>query len=259
MLGALLMTNEEKQEEAVQAAKTAVQLDPGWLGYWLNYGQVLMFGGKFEEAKGIAGQMMRQAKNEQEAQMVRQFQQNVSQFETMAASGARIRFQPKSEPGAKKGEKQGTEEDEDTAPPVLKLNKSETGEVTATAKPPGPPAEEKAKEPAGSGKKVESAPTGVKSLAPIAPIGQTVEGEGTITGVKCSGEATLEFKLDFGGVGIQLRAGNYTKILIEQSGGTVGPSFAPCKLLEKRAARVFYLTVNDPTYAGEIVKIEILK
>lgn len=249
MLAMLLMGEEGKQDEALQLAGTALQLEPGQMAYRLNYGQVLLAAGKIPEAKQLAAQMTAESRSEQDTMMARRFLDMVSQFESMAASGAKIRF--------------------GVGPPGRKLESPR--EVTEVRPSPDPP---KSAEGDGTSNTITipvttdaskstgitaTNPSAVKTLAPISSVGQIVEAEGTIASVTCTAGAALELKLDFGGIAITLKAADYKKIEIAGTTWRPPPGFSPCKNLTKLPAKILYRTAKDTTYAGDIERIEVLK
>ena len=84
--------------------------------------------------------------------------------------------------------------------------------------------------------------------------------EGRISGVKCTPPAVLELTLDFGGgLGVQLRAGNYHKVEFLSKGWEAPANFNPCAHIRGLKAEIVYLHVPGEAQAGEIVSVEIRK
>src|SRR2546423_1036253 len=109
-LASLYALRRETQDKAITAARRAVQLEPGNLGYAVNLGYVLLNMGKQDDARALAAKILRAAKTPAEAAMAESFQNAVQMRSEMEArlGAASIRRQDDSEsPESAAGERPG--------------------------------------------------------------------------------------------------------------------------------------------------------
>jgi tetratricopeptide (TPR) repeat protein len=270
-LSSLYAIRKETQDKALAAARRAMQLEPGTLGYAVNLGYVLLNMGKQDEAKALAARISAAAKTPAEVAMAQAFQTNVqtrAEFESrLGAVHVRQRQQDDTEsaerPAASTGANAPSEKSNLVASSTPPLTRRTSGEI---------PEESPA-----------AAPAAVTDA-------RVYEMSGTITSVDCSHAREVTLTISMSGIAMKLHAADIGKLgkkavstatepsgseaksdasaaqdtaatgkpaaIPGNSGASAARAAAACAAWKGRSAKMSYHLTPGQSVDGEIVSVQ---
>ncbi len=220
VLAQLYVVRGEHLDEAMAAARKAVQLEPGNLSHHLSVANVLMRMERIADAQTLVERVLAAAKKLEDRMEAEQFLQIVRGYQDQLAERKRMEEEFK------------RMQDERRKAAAEAANRNE----------------EAPSSPAGSG-----APSGPAAKAR----GTTAPGEGRVSAVSCTGK-TLDLTLEYYGLKTSLHAEDLWKVEYTTY-GQMPKDFNPCTYLKGRNVKVEYMVKTGVPYAGELVSIEIQK
>ncbi len=220
VLAQLYVVRGENLDDAMAAARKAVQLEPGNLSHHLAVANVLMRMERIADAQTLVERVLAAAKKLEDRMEAEQFLQVLRGYQDQLAERKRMEEEFK----------RMQDERRKAAAEAAKRN------------------EEAPSSPAGSG-----APSGPAAKARRI----TAPGEGRVSTISCSGK-TLDLTLEYYGIKTTLHSEDLWKIEYTTY-GQMPKDFNPCTYLKGRNVKVEYTVKTGGTYAGELVSVEIQK
>jgi tetratricopeptide (TPR) repeat protein len=240
-LSSLYALRRESQDKALTAARRAMQLEPGTLGYAVNLGYVLLNMGKQDEARALAARILGAAKTPAEVAMAQAFQTNVqgrAEMEARLGVERSIRQQDDSEPAENvAGERRrGADavvnaKGSDVVSPVVPLKRKPTqGNSEPSAESPAGPA------------------SGVTDA-------RIYEMSGTITSLDCARAPEVTLTISMGPIVMKLHAADMSKLGARFAAGTKLAA-AACSAWKGRNAKMSYHLTPGQNVDGELVSAQ---
>ncbi len=213
----------ETLEQALAAARRAVELEPGELRYYLDLGGVLLRMDRADEASLIGQRVLAAARSPEIRAATDAFLEELSRYREYLAQRKRY-------------------EEEARASREQLQSYLRADAAAGHSKNPEPPPE-------------ASRPAQPSSVAST----RLYSSFGRITEVTCSSPTAMNLTLNLGGMVMRLRAPNYFKIEYLTTAWKPPANFNPCLHLKGLSAKLSYTLAQAQDYDGEIVSIEVRK
>jgi tetratricopeptide (TPR) repeat protein len=227
---ALLYANDGAFDNALNAAKRAVDTMPGDPHFQFNLAFVLARMERYDEARGIA----RKLRTSGDADVVSLTAKFLTQLD-QAQQYTTYKKMNESNPAAATAVNHEAQSSAESAAPLLKRKTQSTAS------------------PASADNAASTAATDVSS-APAGPRAYSMVG--TITDVNCAAAPQIRMTLKAQALVMRLHSGDFSQVAIKSAGTNSAAKNAGCASLRGRSAHVSYRLVSERDWDGEIVSIE---
>ncbi len=223
-LSSLYSIHQEMLDDALKAARKAVELEPGDPAYSLNVGQVLLRMGQFEEAKKIGRRVLALARTPQAKALAEIFLAQAERSQEYQVQKAQ----------ADADERAAHKEIQE----FLRKESPDGDEKTPSRPDVAAPATPSADKPGRNNER------GYSML-------------GKMDAVSCSSNGAMDLTLEMGGIQMKLHADDITQVKFVSATWKPPANFNPCVHLKGLTAEISYRLVQGKSFAGIISTIEI--
>jgi tetratricopeptide (TPR) repeat protein len=235
LLAFYLSSYTKRYEEAFQAARKAIALDPGNANHYVQAGQALMRMERADEALAYSQRAMQVARNASEQSAAFGLNASIQQFRAYLSE--RKRYEE---------ERAAYEKEREESLRAFETEKKRREEEIRAQE---EAASKAAKAPGKAGKRP---PTTSRAGGPKASL------EGTIAGASCPAPPALVLTLAIGEKEYKFRTENYFKMDVMSLGWTAPANFQPCSDMPKgRRARVEFTPSPGSEFFGILHLVEI--